>query len=507
MNYYLIKNKYEKVKYEYPDIFDIQIYYINENNCQINVKRLDSSVGWGLILQLKIFDINNDESKYEIITFGQSDENFKTLYFNSNIIKFIYDNKTNIQIPSILHPRNNYLINNKYTYELNTSSFIDLNIIIYYISEYKIQIIIRRLDEETGWDNNLQIIIYDNDIKFRKEIIHIGNSEINYKILFKDTRVKIDFHKHDYKQNIPKIIFQTGQNNIFKSILHFNTIMSFIELNPEYTYIYYNDTDARQFLKENFSDEINYAYNLLVPGAFKADLLRYCFLHNKGGCYFDCKQILKFPINYFLESDKSLVLCNDIIKNAILNAIICSVPKNTIIEKAIKDCVFNIINKTGPDALGITGPTFLYKSIQKYINNTNLLLQNNRPKDDHKDFCKDYYNNNITIIKTNEIIINRFYKGYYDNYLDVNHYGKLFNDNEVYYKNFQTIRNYNICVYPNKFNDKFLFEIRNNKLIIKRIDSTDGWYFDLKILVINNLHKEQLINVGMSKSNIKEINL
>ena len=29
MNYYLIKNKYEKVKYEYPDIFDIQIYYIN----------------------------------------------------------------------------------------------------------------------------------------------------------------------------------------------------------------------------------------------------------------------------------------------------------------------------------------------------------------------------------------------------------------------------------------------------------------------------------------------
>jgi mannosyltransferase OCH1-like enzyme len=509
MNYYLIKNKYEKIKNKYNDTFEINIYYIDEYNCQISVKRLDSLDGWGLLLQIKIFDIFDISDNSDILIFGNSEENMKTLYFKTNI-KLEYDNKTNIKIPNILLPRKNYLINNKYTYNIaeKTTLFIDLNIIIYYISEYKIQIIIRRLDEETGWSNNLQISLFDNDYQHRKEIIHINSSEINYKILFLDTKIKVGFLDHNYNQEIPKIIFQTGQTNTYKSILHYNSIMSFIEFNPEYTYIYYNDTDARKFLKDNFSDEINYSYDLLVPGAFKADLLRYCFLYNKGGCYFDCKQILKYPIRHFLDKDKTLVFCNDVIKKAILNAIIFSTSKNSIIENVIKDCVYNIINKIGNDALGITGPTFLYKSIYKnnMILQNNIILQNNRPPNNYNDFSNDYYNNNITLISNGQIIINRFYKGYYDNYLDINHYGKLFNNNEIYYKNFQYLKNYIICVYPNKYNDKFLFSVYNNKIIIKRVDLNNGWNFDLKILIINDQYKENLINVGMSKNNIMEIN-
>lgn len=502
MNYHFIKNNFEIVKYDFPDLFDVKIYYLNENYLNIDVKRLDSNDGWGLILEIKIFDIY-DYNKYEIITFGNSESNFKSNFFYTNI-NLEFDTDKIAEIPSILYPRNEKLIKNNYN--IINQNNMDIHIVIQYIDDHNIKIIIRRLDEEYGWDYDLKIFIYDNDFKNRKDLINVGESNINYKILFKNTKIKIYHEDYEYDQKIPKIIFQTGMNNNFKNILHFNSIISFIELNPEYTYMYYNDVNARQFLRENFSEEINYSYDLLVPGAYKADLLRYCLLYNKGGCYFDCKQILKIPIKNFLDSNKTLVLCNDVIDKALLNAVIFSTKNNNIIEKTIKDCIYNIIHKLGTSPLDVTGPIFFFKSIKKLINNNNLILQNNRPPNDFNDFCNDYYNNNITIKNDNKIILNRFYKGYYNNYLDTIHYGKLYNNNEIYYKNFQVINNSKICVYPNKYNDKFFFSLKNNnKLNIKRIDSTDGWFFDLKILLIDRNYEEHLINIGLSKKNNKDI--
>lgn len=501
MNYHYIKNNFKKIDNEYPDIFDIKIYYLNENNCQILVERLDSNDGWGLILEIIIYDLI-DNQIFENIIFGNSDENTKSLSFETNIKLYLNDTiKTNI--PKIIYPRYEYLINNKY--ELFNNELIDLHVVIYKLNNFKIKIIIRRLDEEYGWNNNLLLILYDKNINNIKEFINIGTSDNNYKYILKNTKIEI-FSDKDYTQIIPKIIIQTGFNDDYKSILHFNSIISFIELNPEYTYIYFNNKNSRKFLKDNFCDEINYAYDLLVPGAFKADLLRYCVLYHIGGCYFDCKQILKIPIRQFLEPNKTLVLCNDVIDNALLNAVIFSVKKNIIIEKTIKDCCYNIINKLGSSALDVTGPIFFYKSIKKYINTDNLILQNNRPPDNFLDFTNDYLNNTIKTINNNKVIINRFYKNYYVNYLDNNHYGKLFDNNEVYYKNFQNLNNFKICVYPNKFNDKFLFNLINNKLIIKRTDSNNGWTLNLKILVIHNInHNEYLIEIGPSNTNKKEI--
>lgn len=502
MNYHYLKNKFDIVEYEYPDKFDIKIYYLNQNHCQINVKRIDSLEGWGLLLELRIYD--KDGNNFNNVFIGNSNTNIKTLVYKSDFDLY-FDEETKIIIEEIILPRNERIMNNKYKIIREDNKYMDLHLVIYYLEDYKIKIVIRRLDEEYGWEDDFKIIIYDKFKKNRKELIHIEKSKENYKYLFIDTKIKI-FKDEEYEQEIPKIIFQTGYNNRIKNVLHFNSIISFIELNPEYQFIYYNNINSRKFLRENFSDEINYSYDLLVPGAYKADLLRYCFLYHYGGCYFDCKQILKIPIKNFLDKNKTLVLCNDVIENALLNAIIFSSKKNIVLEKAIKDCVYNIIHKLGTSALDITGPIFFYKSIKKYINNDNLLLQNNRPPDDFLDFWNDYYNNNITLISNNSIVVNRFYKGYYTDYLNTNHYGKLFNDNEVYYKNIVKVDNYIISVYPNKFPDKFSFEINNNKLIIKRIDSNDNWNFNLKILIINtNNWEERLIEIGKSDKNKKEI--
>lgn len=465
INYYLIQNKYEYIKYNYPDIFDIKIYYIEQNYCQIIVKRLDSSDGWGLILELIIYD-NYNLSNYDILSFGNSEDNLKICYFNTNV-KLTYNIDSNIKIPNIILPRKNYLINNKYT--INAS--FDANVTIYYINEYNIQVIIRRLDNESGWDEKIQIILYDN-IEFRKEIIHVNPSQINYKIFFTNTKIKVGFYNHNYNQEIPKIILQTDKTNIFKNILHFNAIMSFIEFNPEFTYIFFNNIDACKFIKDNFSDEINYSYNLLVPGSFKADLLRYCFLYNKGGCYGNTKQILRRPICTFLNPNNTILLCKDIEQNIIINDMIFSSKNNNIMEKVIKDCIYNITNKIGKDVYDITGTIFFNNSLKNIVNDNNLILYNN--------------------------IINKAYKG---------NVSTLYNLNYFYYKNFQNILNYKICVYPNDNKDTFLFNINNNKLIIKRSDSINGWDFNLKIVIIDILCNEYLINIGSSTTNMKKINI
>ena len=502
MNYHYIKNKFEIVDYEFPDKFDLRIYYLNNNHCQINIRRIDSIEGWGLLMELKLYDIDN--KNFKTIFIGNSLSNIKSILYKSDF-DLHFDNDTKIIIEETIIPRIERIINNRYTVIRTDNTYMDLHLVIYYLEDYKIKIIIRRLDEEYGWDNNFNIIIYDKFKNNRKELIQIEKSEQNYKYLFIDTKVKI-YTDPEYVQEIPKIIFQTGYNNRIKNILHFNSIISFIELNPEYKYIYYNNTNSRKFLRENFSDEINHSYDLLVPGAYKADLLRYCFLYHCGGCYFDCKQILKIPIRNFLDKNKNLVLCNDVIDNALLNAVIFSSKRNVILEKAIKDCVYNILNKLGTSALDITGPIFFFKSIKKYINNDNLILQNNRPPEDFLDFWNDYYNNNITLISTNTVIVNRFYKGYYIDYINTNHYGKLFNDNEIYYKNIIKVEDYKICVYPNKFPDKYIFSINNNKLLVTRIDSKDRWNFNLKLLIINLLTcEETLIEVGKSDNNSKEL--
>ena len=506
MNYHIVKNKFEIVPYDYPDKFEISLYFIDEFTFHAVTNRLDSDEGWGLILQINIFDMIY-EDKYETITIGNSSTKNKISYLSSTIELGSDDNHIAV-IPKVLHPRNDFLITNRYDIVKNCKTFIDLHIVLYYLEDYKIKIIVRRLDYEGGWSNNLKIYIYDKNRPFTKEYITIGPSTRNYKYVVKNTKIKLFKQENEYSQYIPKIIFQTGMTSTFKNILHYNSIMSFIELNPEYFYIYYNDMDCRYFLRDHFNEDVIHAYDMLVPGAFKADLLRYCFLFINGGCYFDCKQILRLSIRNFLEVNKKFVICNDVIDNALLNAVIFSSARNSIMEKTINECVNNIINKLGKDPLDISGPEFFYRTILPFINSDNLILQNNRPPDNFYDFSQDYINNNIKLIKNNTIILSRFYKGYYENYLETKHYGILYENNEVYYKNFQQIGNYRICVYPNNYKDTYLFNIINRKkLIVKRVDTVEGWVFNLKIMIMNQYYEEWEIIVGSSKTNIKEISI
>ena len=237
-----------------------------------------------------------------------------------------------------LNKRDNISIYNNY--ELINSSIDDIHCVIYYIEEYKFNIILRRLDATCGWGVNLKVKLYSENNDY--QIISLGSSEKNFKTM--NIICKIKLYKIIYnEQNIPKTIIQTSYSRNIENILHYNSILTYIELNPEYEYKFFDNNDSRLFIKNNFDEYILIAYDLVIPGAFKADFFRYCFLYINGGCYFDCKSILRIPLRNIINQDDTFLLCKDI-GEGYFNAIILSVPKNKLLLETINMCVENINN-------------------------------------------------------------------------------------------------------------------------------------------------------------------
>jgi hypothetical protein len=163
---------------------------------------------------------------------------------------------------------------------------------------------------------------------------------------------------------IPKIIYKTSwqkKDEMPKEIINVLEITK--QLNPGYQLKYFDDTDVLQFMKE-YSDEAFVAYNKLIPGAYKADLFRYCILEKYGGCYSDIGHIMKVSFDDICE-DCNLVLVKDWngpLYAGIHNAFICTPPGTVFMKELVKKCISNISNEYyGENALDPTGPTMMGK--------------------------------------------------------------------------------------------------------------------------------------------------
>jgi mannosyltransferase OCH1-like enzyme len=76
----------------------------------------------------------------------------------------------------------------------------------------------------------------------------------------------------------------------------------------DWEYKFYDDEDAKAFLSLHFPGEISEAFNAIIPGAFKADLLRYCLLFIYGGVYADVDTILESSLDSAILSDTGFML-------------------------------------------------------------------------------------------------------------------------------------------------------------------------------------------------------
>ena len=228
----------------------------------------------------------------------------------------------------------------------------------------------------------------------------------------------------------------------------------------------------QRICKNNFNDMYLYYYDILYPGAFKADFFRYCYLYINGGFYFDNKSILLCSLDDIINENDELILCQDNHKEGLYNAIMMSCPKNQLFFNLINKIIFKIKNfnqiyqpkknfnnyKKLNNILSLTGPNLLFEefNILNLEYNKHILMKH--------EILGNYQNYKNLVVKfKNQLILYKNYNNFNINNPD--HYSKLWIKHLVFYKNYSKINNHIFMIKPINYELNFYFI--DNKILIK----------------------------------------
>ncbi len=213
-------------------------------------------------------------------------------------------------------------------------------------------------------------------------------------------------HNPNIKKVIPLNLFQTWYTKDLPLGMQ-TCVNNLRKINPEFKYYFYDDKDCRNYIKKNFDDNILKAYDKIIPGAYRADLWRYCILYKMGGIYLDIKYE---PYNGFklidLTDKERWALDWDRI--GVYNAILVCKPKNPILLKAINQVVSNVNNNYyGKGCLDPTGPWLLANFFTNDEKNSFEMYHDVLNENFEKKFI---FLNNIAILKTYSSHLDEKYK-------------------------------------------------------------------------------------------------
>jgi hypothetical protein len=159
---------------------------------------------------------------------------------------------------------------------------------------------------------------------------------------------------------IPLNIFQTWHSLELPDKMRENSELLQKD-NPEFSYYLYDDQMCRDFIQTHFDEETVWAFDKLKPGAYKADLWRYCVLYIHGGIYLDIKyrcvnhfKLIQLTDKEYWVKDRKMDI------DGIYQALMVTYPNNNILKQAIQKiieyCRYNVYSL---NALAISGPTLL----------------------------------------------------------------------------------------------------------------------------------------------------
>jgi mannosyltransferase OCH1-like enzyme len=222
---------------------------------------------------------------------------------------------------------------------------------------------------------------------------------------------------------IPLHIYQTWHTNSLPKYMQ-ECVDKLKERNPEFEYHFYNDDDCRNYIKDNFNKDVLHAFDKLKPGAFKADLWRYCILYKKGGIYLDIKYQCENNFKLIELTDKEYFVKDIPIYNrqGIYNALLVCKPENNILLNCINQIVENVKNKYyGNNPLEVTGPLLM----SYYFN----------PLDVYKMELKHVIENGNYYIKRKDTKILKIYNQYRSEqkiYQKNKYYSALWHSRDIY---------------------------------------------------------------------------
>jgi hypothetical protein len=286
------------------------------------------------------------------------------------------------------------------------------------------------------------------------------------------------------KKKINLIQTHESIQNVPRELLFYN-----LEMNSNLNYYFFNSHARRKFIKQKYDIKHLQAFDLLIPGAYRADLFRLLSLNEIGGIYMDHKCVLNLPLT------ETFNLTNDIKKKTIYNGFLVFEKKSTILIKLI-NLFINKINNRHIHKIDAHefGPNFFREYIDfgdKYMNFNHILLKHNK-------ICPYVVNHD----KTKLILFN----GYHDyNYRGHNpqYYYNLYINNQVYFekKNISKKKNYIFYLWKHYYSDAFDFEIIKNNLYIQRLDKQEGFTFNHILKIVNTCtNEEKLVEIGPSET-------
>jgi mannosyltransferase OCH1-like enzyme len=225
---------------------------------------------------------------------------------------------------------------------------------------------------------------------------------------------------------IPLNIFQTWKTKNLEGEMK-KSVQKLIECNPEFNYYLYDDNDGYNFIKTHFNNDILNAYIGLIPGAYKADLLRCCLLYVKGGVYLDIKYecVNGFKFIYLMDNEYFVLdrISGKTKKQGIYNGLMICLPNNNKLLNIINNIAENVKNNIyGESSLYPTGPRLLIDE----FNNTELIT-----------FKLNFNSNNHNdIIGYNKQIILKSYKKYRNELFTLEHYSNMWKNKIIYHNPF-----------------------------------------------------------------------
>lgn len=199
---------------------------------------------------------------------------------------------------------------------------------------------------------------------------------------------------------IPLNLFQTWSTLNLPPIMRENVELLKTQ-NPEFIYYLYDDAMCRNFIKEHFTEDVLYAFDKLNPGAFKADLWRYCVLYIKGGIYLDIKFHCVNGFKLLTLTDKEYWVQDrpQYDNNGIYQALMVCLPNNNILKNCIDNivnyCKYSIYNSnllntaldwTGPGLVANNFKTNTITNLKLKWNGTNICIDKRAILDIYKEY-------------------------------------------------------------------------------------------------------------------------
>lgn len=207
------------------------------------------------------------------------------------------------------------------------------------------------------------------------------------------------------------------------------------QMNPTYAIDFSLDHDCIHFLREHFNDYIANLFISIPIGMYKADLWRLCKLYVYGGVYADVDLVPYINLD-LLDTSINFYSCISAHNDSIFQAFMVAKPKHPLLYVFLLSFLLNNPYNN------LNGPTYdMYQCLQY------MIKQPIRPHIKYEFDVKIKINIGSSQTKIKEIPL-------------------------YYFPNFSSIT---IQLHNHYFSDKFSFNIKNNILIVTRIDSPTGW--------------------------------